>query len=358
MKTITLILAILIIININLHSQIVLCGDPNISNILKKIKVEPNDRYAINEAYKIKLEANKWLNNTKQMNADLEQLNQIAKMVSKFGEIKNKTDKTISSTQSEIIEMQLDAIESFELSNDIVFAFFKKYKNQIISKSNKENAKNLDALMKKTSVQWNKAKELRQKGYNLTNDKESIAMLVSARKLEDETIAEIIKAISTYYSIDYLPNDAINYDLFLDNNSEKINVASIIENNQNNNISTNEEKPLISNNTIPENKIETINNVEITETSHKIYYKIQVGAFLKHADESVFKGINPVTTEKNQEGFTRYLAGEYNSNEVAIQALKVLKDTGFNDAFMVTYENGIRLMSENKNIDSNNLAGK
>ncbi len=358
MKTTALTFAILILLSVNLRSQIIPCGDVNISNILKKIKIDPNDRYAINEAYKIKLEANKWLNNTKQMNADLEQLNQIAKMTSKFEDIKNKTERKIAITKSEITEKKLDVIESLELSNDITFAFFKNHQTQITPKSNKECVANYNKLIKESNIQWGKAKELRKRGYELTNDKESLEMLVSAQKTEDEVIEKIEKTISTYYSIDYLPNNTINYDLFLDNNMEKINVADAKENNQKNDIALIKEKTIITNSIPSKDIIETINNNEITETPHKTCYRIQVGAFLKPADESAFRGINPITTEKNQEGFTRYLAGEYNSNDVAIQALKILKGTGFSDAFMVTYHDGIRLTLENKNIVNNSLAGK
>lgn len=358
MKRTTLTLVILVFLSIIVRSQIIHCGDANIANIFKKLKVDANDRYAVNEAFKIKLEANKWLNSTKQLNSDLEKLNQIAEMASKFEEIKVKTQKSIESTQSEIMDKKLDAIESFELSNDIIFAFFKNQKSQLKSKINKEFTVNFDNLIKETDTQWNKAKELRKKGYAATEEKAGLEILVSAQKQEDEVIARIEKAVSTYFSFEYLPNNLINYNLFLDGNPENKNVAKLNEENQKDNIVLTEVKPLIVDN-IPSATInETINNNVAIETPHKIFYRIQVGAFLKRADESVFRGINPVITEKNQNGFTRYLAGEYNSSDVAVQALKVLKETGFSDAFLVTYDNGIRLIPENKNIDIKNLAGK
>ena len=361
MKTTPFILAILIFLSINLNAQIIPSGDPNITNILKKIKVDANDRYAIGEANKIKLEANKWLNNIVQMKNDLEQLNQIAKMALKFEDIKNKTEKKIASTQFEIIEIKLDAIESFELSNDIVFAFIKKYKNQVISKLNKETVKNFDNLMKKSVIQWDKAKGLRQKGYELTNDKESLEMLVTAQKTEDEVIAKIEKEITSFYSIDYLPGNAVYYAMFFDNNSEKLNSSEITENNQKPIINFEAGKSEIKNSTIS-NKEKNVSVITNSKTydyiSKNISYKIQVGAFLKQADESAFRGINPIVTEKNQEGFTRYLAGEYNSRDVAIYALKILKDTGFNDAFLVAYDNGVRLQTEPQNKINSNLAKK
>jgi len=357
MKTTTIILITLIFFNINLKAQIIPTGDPNITNILRKIKVDANDRYAIAEAYKIKLEANKWLNNTKQLNANLEQLMKIKDMASKFEEIRIKTEKSIESTQNEIIDKKLDALESFELSNDIIFAFFKNHKDIIIPKSNKECVANFDRLIKESNIKWIKAKTLRKRGYEASTDKIQLELLVSAQILEEETITEIEKVISNFYLLTYASNKTTNYDLFFYNS-------------QNNNLTINrksynetdfviaEVKPQITNNTKLDTVIEKTNNNIVDETPHKICYKIQVGAFLKQADESAFRGINPIVTEKNQEGFTRYLAGEYNSNDVAAQALKILKDTGFSDAFMVTYEKGIRTQSQPQNKTNSNLAKK
>lgn len=87
-----------------------------------------------------------------------------------------------------------------------------------------------------------------------------------------------------------------------------------------------------------------INNVAINDAGNKqITYKIQIGSFLGKANEAAFRGITPVTTEKSDSGFTRYLAGEYNSYEVAKHALDILQNTGFADAFIVTYSDDLRL---------------
>ena len=73
-----------------------------------------------------------------------------------------------------------------------------------------------------------------------------------------------------------------------------------------------------------------------------VSYKIQVGAFIGDVDKSAFKGVNPITIEESDNGFTKYLVGEYNSANVARHALKIIRESGFNDAFVVTYKNGKR----------------
>lgn len=356
MKTTTLTLAMLFLLNVCLKAQIIPTGDLNIANILKTIKVDANDRYAIGEAYKIKLEANKCLNITIILYDELEQLKEIEDMALQFEEIKIKTQKIIELKQNEIIDKKLDALESFELSNDIVFAFFKNHQNLIASKLNKEYASNFDKLMKGSIVKWAKAKQLRKRGYDATSDKNQLELLVSAQKFEDETISEIEKEINNFYSLAYTPNNIINYDLFTNNNIPNKNITNNKEIPNETDFAIAEVIPKTKNNIIQDAVVEQTKNNILVETPHKIYYKIQVGAFLKNADESVFKGINPIVTEKNQEGFTRYLAGEYYSSDVAVHALKILKDIGFNDAFMVTYDNGIRTKPEIQNKTNSNLA--
>lgn len=71
-------------------------------------------------------------------------------------------------------------------------------------------------------------------------------------------------------------------------------------------------------------------------------YKVQVGAFIGKVDVTAFKGVSPVFIEEADNGFTKYLVGEYNSANVAKHALKILRESGFNDAFVVTYRNGKR----------------
>ncbi len=74
-----------------------------------------------------------------------------------------------------------------------------------------------------------------------------------------------------------------------------------------------------------------------------IVYKIQVAAFKNDVPYSMFNGLTPVSTEKSSNGFTRVMAGVFNSLEDANTSKLLAKQKGFVDAFVVAYLNGKRI---------------
>ncbi|MGC9342304.1 MAG: tetratricopeptide repeat protein [Bacteroidales bacterium] len=71
------------------------------------------------------------------------------------------------------------------------------------------------------------------------------------------------------------------------------------------------------------------------------FYRIQLGVFSQEIDYDTFKGISPITTESVPgKDLTRYYAGKFNSYEKANEALGKIKNSGFSDAFIVSWYNG------------------
>jgi hypothetical protein len=75
-----------------------------------------------------------------------------------------------------------------------------------------------------------------------------------------------------------------------------------------------------------------------------LVYRVQVGAFSKPIPSNLFKEFTPVSGEKlNEKGFTRYLAGYFNSSAKVVLARDQIKALGYADAFAVAYCDGNRI---------------
>ncbi|MEY3199115.1 MAG: hypothetical protein RJA13_1073, partial [Bacteroidota bacterium] len=86
-----------------------------------------------------------------------------------------------------------------------------------------------------------------------------------------------------------------------------------------------------------------------------LVYRVQVGAFLKPIPDTLFKEFTPVSGEKlNENGFTRYLAGYFNSSSKVVSARDQIKALGYSDAFAVAYCDGIRItLAEARVLEAN-----
>ena len=91
------------------------------------------------------------------------------------------------------------------------------------------------------------------------------------------------------------------------------------------------------------------------KTPSGLVYRVQVGAFLKPIPDNLFKEFTPVSSEKlNENGFTRYLAGYFNSSEKVVKARDQIKSLGYADAFAVAYCDGKRItLAEARILESN-----
>lgn len=93
-----------------------------------------------------------------------------------------------------------------------------------------------------------------------------------------------------------------------------------------------------------------------------LVFKVQVGAFRKAVPESTFRGLTPVSGETTRPGWIRYCVGLFKTFEPANLVKKELRSSGYPDAFVVAYYNGVRMSLQeayallNKDPEANRLA--
>ena len=91
-----------------------------------------------------------------------------------------------------------------------------------------------------------------------------------------------------------------------------------------------------------------IDEVEKTEqvvetSSNTVTYRIQIGAFVKELSDKVFVGVDNVVSFEGKDGLVRYMTGSFTEYKDAINYQAQMKARGFEDAFIVTYKNGVRI---------------
>ena len=84
-----------------------------------------------------------------------------------------------------------------------------------------------------------------------------------------------------------------------------------------------------------------------------LVYRVQVGAFSKPIEQTMYNMFTPITGEKVSMGYTRYMAGYFNNFSSVEQALSQVKSIGYDDAFMVSYCDGERIpIAEAKRLEA------
>ncbi len=74
-----------------------------------------------------------------------------------------------------------------------------------------------------------------------------------------------------------------------------------------------------------------------------LIYKVQIGAFKNPIPQDVFKGFKPIVGETANNGFTRYMAGNFKELDNASGVRNLIRNMGYKDAFVVAYLNGKRV---------------
>jgi hypothetical protein len=72
-------------------------------------------------------------------------------------------------------------------------------------------------------------------------------------------------------------------------------------------------------------------------------FRIQIGVFSKEMNCYAFKGLSPITGEMLNNGFYKYYVGVFYDYQSAQNALENVKRLGFNDAFIIAYQNKINV---------------
>ncbi len=75
-----------------------------------------------------------------------------------------------------------------------------------------------------------------------------------------------------------------------------------------------------------------------------LVFRVQIGAFKNQLPNNAFKGLSPVNAETVGNGYLRYTAGNFNQLENANAVKNDLRNLGYNDAFVVVYYNGKRIL--------------
>ena len=81
----------------------------------------------------------------------------------------------------------------------------------------------------------------------------------------------------------------------------------------------------------------------ISEPFDSTTYRVQIGAFRKPLSNQIFKGIDNLISFTNKNGLIIYMVGSFNKYEEAIDYQSQMQARGFDDAFIITYDNGERV---------------
>jgi opacity protein-like surface antigen len=94
---------------------------------------------------------------------------------------------------------------------------------------------------------------------------------------------------------------------------------------------------------VEEVEIIEIKKEEVLISTNKTTYRIQIGAFDKKLSDKVFEGVDNVVSFSGKDGLVRYMTGSFTEYKDAINYQAQMKARGFEDAFIVTYKNGVRI---------------
>ena len=89
-------------------------------------------------------------------------------------------------------------------------------------------------------------------------------------------------------------------------------------------------------------------------------FRVQIGAYKIVLNEEVFNGVKNVISFKGNDGLIRYMTGSFTEYKAAVLYSQEMKARGFEDAFIVTYNDGekvalnVSIKKNNKNIIQSN----
>lgn len=84
------------------------------------------------------------------------------------------------------------------------------------------------------------------------------------------------------------------------------------------------------------------NPIPLNAMQGGLVYKIQLGSFSQSIPEDTFRGLSPISKEVG-DGSTKYYVGNFRSLKEVRKALEKVKDYGFPDAFIVSFNNNQKI---------------
>ncbi len=155
--------------------------------------------------------------------------------------------------------------------------------------------------------------------YHIIDDAENRDMIVTnLNKISDTKIIEVENGVVSDFVYHYEKEEQ------LEKESEENNV--VVE-------ETNTDSTSTDKNTISEEEIE--------EMKEKVVYKVQLGFYKKPLSYNIFEGVDVIDFKDN--GGTYYFVNAPNNHQDALIKQAEMRARGFEDAFLVTFNNGERI---------------
>ena len=85
-------------------------------------------------------------------------------------------------------------------------------------------------------------------------------------------------------------------------------------------------------------------NSSIKNQQASTVYRVQIGAYNIKLSEKVFDGVDNVVSFKGNDGLVRYMTGSFGNYSDAVKYKAQMRSRGFEDAFVVTFKNGKRVL--------------
>ena len=85
-------------------------------------------------------------------------------------------------------------------------------------------------------------------------------------------------------------------------------------------------------------------NSSIENQEPSTVYRVQIGAYNIKLSEKVFDGVDNVVSFKGNDGLVRYMTGSFGNYSDAVKYKAQMRSRGFEDAFVVTFKNGKRVL--------------
>jgi len=335
-------IAILLIISNSIYGQL-----SNINtvqkDILKNLHLSDNEKDILNEVKEVNLYIAEWTKQVETLNSEVIELDKIINDSGNFYDIKSKAIRTKKRTVNYKNNIQYDIEEYIEIVNYLI--------NNIYSNHNKSQNKQSIKLEKESRDMFVEAKKVRDKAYDNPNCKLSLELLIKADCIEKEALKNQERLFADRYKIEtnceyFKTNLIAEYETQIKNRNNQIysNSTSVITESAN----------LITDNQVSINNTECIeieenqNYSTLVNTnmnlSENIIFKVQVGAYCNSISKSIFKGLSPISVDKSDAKYDKYMIGEYTSfTDANVSLKKVVSTTEYKDAFIVAYQNGKRL---------------
>ena len=106
----------------------------------------------------------------------------------------------------------------------------------------------------------------------------------------------------------------------------------------------------------------SIGNSSVENQEASTVYRVQIGAYNIKLSEKVFDGVDNVVSFKGNDGLVRYMTGSFGNYSDAVKYKAQMRSRGFEDAFVVTFKNGKRVLLSksitNKKSNKRNTSSK